>query len=87
MNVVHHLEVKVCVILEENCVVLALKVINFLKLFWTKTSFVRVSCSDVMAQKEVEGKQLAISAQCDFHIAKGAVWFKLLGLSTANQDG
>lgn len=39
-----------------------------------------------MAQKEREDKQLANSAQYDFHIAKGAVWFKFLGLSTANQD-
>lgn len=38
-------------------------------------------------RKESEDKQLAISAQCDFPITKGAVWFKLLGLSTTNQDG
>lgn len=42
--------------------------------------------SDVMAQKQIEDKQLAKSAQYDFHITKGAVWFKRLGLSTTNQE-
>ena len=42
-----------------------------------RSLFVSVSCSDVMAQKEKEDKQRANSAQYDFHITKGAVWFKL----------
>lgn len=50
------------------------------KPLWTKTSSVSVSSTDVMAPK---GKG---RAQCDFPITKGAVWFKLLGLSTTNQD-
>lgn len=51
-----------------------------------KSWFVSISSSDVMAQKEKEDKQLANSAQYDFHITKGAVWFKLLGLLSTNQD-
>lgn len=45
-----------------------------------------ISSNDVMAHIEIEDKQLANPAQYDFNITKGAVWFKLLGLSTANQD-
>ncbi len=76
MYVKHHLEVAAFV-MSSNLKIQA---------FWTKTWSVSVSSSDVMAQKKVEGKQLANSAQHDFHITKGAVWFKLLGLSTTNQD-
>lgn len=38
-----------------------------------------------MAQKEMEDKQLANTDWYDFHITKGAVWIKRLGLSTTNQ--
>ena len=39
-----------------------------------------------MAQEEIEDKQLDRSAQYDFHTTKSAVLFKLLGLSTTNQE-
>lgn len=34
----------------------------------------------------MDDEPLAKPAQDDFNITKGAVWFKLLGLSTTNQD-
>lgn len=44
---------------------------------------VSISFNDAIAQEETE---LAKPARYGYNITKGAVWFELLGLTTANQD-
>lgn len=55
-------------------------------MFWAKTSSVSNSFTDIKAQIKIEDKPLANPAKDDFNITKGAVWFKLLGLSSTNQS-